>query len=302
MMMKKATTLSILRFIVAAIIIASSSSHAFLIGTQHLNNNYSPRGGIKASSSLAETQRDEENAAVDNHRRTLLLLTSLCSCYQSAISHAADNNDDGIIATPSLPSDMISARIQGIHDPNLRNYVNPLLPHWKGTALPGPLSLSQAYSQFIRSSLSSTADDNNAVPVKTTTTVFPMGKWPDPILRIPSSQIPLSTFQDKSQLQMLQSIADTLRNTARNEGAVGLAAQQCGIDASLIFVEGLCWLILLLLHHHHLHHHLHLLLHPMQVHLVAYSVKAIGVIPRNNLQVRVFCQSTITVSFQQQEG
>ena len=239
--MKKATTLSILRRIAAIIIfvIASSSSHAFLIGTQHLNNNYSPCSGITTSSSLAETQRDEENAAVDNHRRTLLLLTSLCSCYQPAISCADDNDDNSIVSTPSLPSEMISARIQGIHDPNLQNYVNPLLPHWKGTALPGPLSLSEAYSQFIRPSVSSTADDYyNTAVVKKTTTVFPMGKWPDPILRIPSSPIPSSTFQNKSQLQMLQSVADTLRNTARNEGAVGLAAQQCGIDASLIFVDG----------------------------------------------------------------
>ena len=156
--MTKATTLSILRFIVAAII-TLPFSHGFVFGKHNANN--LPRGGIKTSSSLAETQRDEEDAVVDNHRRTLLLLTSLCSCYQSAISHAADNNDDGIIAIPSLPSDMIfSPRIQGIHDPNLQNYVNPLLPHWKGTALPGPLSLSQAYSQFIRPSLSSTTDES----------------------------------------------------------------------------------------------------------------------------------------------
>ena len=126
--MTKATTLSILRFIVAAII-TLPFSHGFVFGKHNANN--LPRGGIKTSSSLAETQRDEEDAVVDNHRRTLLLLTSLCSCYQSAISHAADNrsNDDGIITTPSLPSDMISARIQGIHDPSLRNYVNPLLPN-----------------------------------------------------------------------------------------------------------------------------------------------------------------------------
>jgi peptide deformylase len=30
-----------------------------------------------------------------------------------------------------------------------------------------------------------------------------------------------------------------LRNTAREEGAVGLAAQQCGIDASLIFIDNI---------------------------------------------------------------
>jgi peptide deformylase len=243
-MKKSTTTLSLRRRLITAIIAALPFSHGFVFGTQHNTNNYSPRGGITPSSSLAETQRDKEDAAVDDsHRRTLLLLTSLYSCCcQPAISYAANNNNDGNIATPSLPSDMIFSprRIQGIHDPNLQNYVNPLLPNWKGTALPGPLSLSEAYSQFILPSLSSTTDDyyNTAVVKKTATTVFPMGKWPDPILRIPSSQIPLSTFHNKSQLQMLQSIADTLRNTARKEGAVGLAAQQCGIDASLIFVDG----------------------------------------------------------------
>ena len=33
-------------------------------------------------------------------------------------------------------------------------------------------------------------------------------------------------------------VASALRNTARKEGAVGLAAQQCGVDASLIFIDG----------------------------------------------------------------
>ena len=118
--MTKATTLSLQRFIVAAII-TLPFSHGFLIGTQH-NTDNPPCGGIKtsSSSSLAETQRDEENAAVDNHRRTLLLLTSLCSCCcRPALSYAADNDDNSVVSTPSLPSDMIS--IQGIHDSNLQN-------------------------------------------------------------------------------------------------------------------------------------------------------------------------------------
>ena len=234
-MKMKATTLSIWCITTTIIISASSSSssHAF-VSTQH-KNYYSPR---VITSSLAQTQRDEEDASsllqvgdVDNHRRTLLLISLLSCCCQPAPSYA--NNDISV-----LPSDIL---IQGIHDPQLQNYIHPLLPNWKGTALPGPLSLSEAYSQLILPSLlpqsgQDSTSENTALTA--TTTTFPMGKWPDPILRTPSSPIPQSTFQNKSQLQKLQSIAATLRNTARQEGAVGLAAQQCGIDVSLIYIDG----------------------------------------------------------------
>ena len=65
-----------------------------------------------------------------------------------------------------------------------------------------------------------------------------MGKWPDPILRRPASHIPLAVFQRAEQLDQLRMVASALKNTARKEGAVGLAAQQCGVDASLIFIDG----------------------------------------------------------------
>ena len=67
--------------------------------------------------------------------------------------------------------------------------------------------------------------------------VLTMGKWPDPMLRHPSSRVPASVFQDKNQRDQLLLVAIALKNTARNEGAVGLAAQQCGVDASLIYID-----------------------------------------------------------------
>ncbi|KAL7535948.1 hypothetical protein ACHAXR_006827 [Thalassiosira sp. AJA248-18] len=112
--------------------------------------------------------------------------------------------------------------ISGIMDPQLRDYYNPSMPNWQGTSLPGPLSLSEAYKQV---------SDINSQPV------LNMGKWPDPILRYRSSPIPSSAFQSKTQLNQLNSVAIALRNTARKEGAVGLAAQQCGVDVSLIFID-----------------------------------------------------------------
>jgi len=85
------------------------------------------------------------------------------------------------------------------------------------------LSLSEAYAQVI---------GIDSQPV------LSMGRWPDPILRQASSTIASSVFQNKNKLEQLQMVAKALRNTARNEGAVGLAAQQCGVDTSLLFIDG----------------------------------------------------------------
>jgi peptide deformylase len=104
---------------------------------------------------------------------------------------------------------------------NLRNYYTPSLPNWKGTSLSGPLSLSEAYSRLVQGGS------------------LQMGRWPDPILRIPSTPIPFTVFQNQDQLKQLRTVATALRNTARKEGAVGLAAQQCGVGISLIYIEGI---------------------------------------------------------------
>jgi len=73
---------------------------------------------------------------------------------------------------------------------------------------------------------------------------FVMARWPDPILRRPSSQLQVHVEQPslsgKGQVEEnshLRRLAYKLRRTARVNGAVGLAAQQCGIDGSLIFLD-----------------------------------------------------------------
>eukprot|EP00985_Skeletonema_marinoi_P008231 scaffold3691_cov79-Skeletonema_marinoi.AAC.2 len=232
LIMVKATTLSIWCITTTTII---AYSHAF-IRISH----YVPR---PRSSLVHQAQRDGDDdyndvdgmmsptlpAAVDNHRRTMLitLLSLQQLSYHPTPSYATTT-------TTTAAADPIS----GIHDLQLQNYNNPLLPNWKGTALPGPLSLSEAYSRFILPSLKSDK------PATATATTFPMAKWPDPILRKPASPLPHSIFQNQqhnnnaSSLQQLQLVAETLRNTARQEGAVGLAAQQCGIDVSLIYIDG----------------------------------------------------------------
>lgn len=61
--------------------------------------------------------------------------------------------------------------------------------------------------------------------------VYEMGRWPDPILRRPA------TRSNIHSLNVVNSIATKLRKTARVNKAVGLAAQQCGIDFSIIFLD-----------------------------------------------------------------
>ncbi|GFH43810.1 hypothetical protein CTEN210_00283 [Chaetoceros tenuissimus] len=60
--------------------------------------------------------------------------------------------------------------------------------------------------------------------------VYDMGRWPDPILRRPATRSNINSLD-------VYSIAKKLRITARVNKAVGLAAQQCGIDFSIIFLD-----------------------------------------------------------------
>ena len=108
-----------------------------------------------------------------------------------------------------------------INDPRLKDYTNKALPNWRGSSL-SRLSLSDAYKLLTKASSKQS---------------FNMARWPDPVLRTPSSNIPISIFHNEKQLEELYLVATALRNTAREEGAVGLAAQQSGIDASLIFID-----------------------------------------------------------------
>lgn len=115
---------------------------------------------------------------------------------------------------------------------NLQNF--EYSSNWRGTALP-LLSFTEA-AQISQPS-------------------YDMGRWPDPILRRPASPVPISYWIKKMKQNdgdvitnnndnnegmnefSIRDIANKLRRTARENGAVGLAAQQCGIDVSMIFLD-----------------------------------------------------------------
>lgn len=96
----------------------------------------------------------------------------------------------------------------GIRDEGLMNYAYS--DSWTGTALP-LLDLAQA----------SQAPSWN------------MGRWPDPILRRPATPVDPSWFGTNE----LKQTTSLLKDTCRKAKAVGLAAQQCGVDARIVHLE-----------------------------------------------------------------
>lgn len=108
----------------------------------------------------------------------------------------------------SVASPLIASAKESNIQINLQNF--SYNSHWTGTALK-LLSPKQA-SEYPND-------------------VYEMGRWPDPILRRPA------TRSNIHSLNVVNSIAMKLRKTARVNKAVGLAAQQCGIDFSIIFLD-----------------------------------------------------------------
>ena len=60
-----------------------------------------------------------------------------------------------------------------------------------------------------------------------------MGRWPDPILRRPAEGVEERWFGT----QTLKRVTELLSETARVNNAVGLAAQQCGVNARVVILE-----------------------------------------------------------------
>ncbi|GMI06380.1 hypothetical protein TrVE_jg153 [Triparma verrucosa] len=60
-----------------------------------------------------------------------------------------------------------------------------------------------------------------------------MARYPDPLLRRSASPVPSSAFNTAA----LQTLASKLKRTCEKEKAVGLAAQQCGVDASIVYLD-----------------------------------------------------------------
>lgn len=60
--------------------------------------------------------------------------------------------------------------------------------------------------------------------------VWPMGRWPDPVLRLPAAPVEEGWFGTAT----LQTACDVLVNTCIHNEAIGLAAQQCAVNARIV--------------------------------------------------------------------
>jgi len=163
-----------------------------------------------------------------------LLLLLCCHGIQPTMSaHGGNRGDDtrrevfrsllgtSISATTAVMiiSPMISLSATKITNTECRN-LNPFVysDSWTGTCL-----TIQSLEDAV---VTSNSDE------------WTMGRWPDPILRHPANPIDPTIWLGSSiNQQKLQRVATMLRDTARREGAVGLAAQQVGIDAKMIYLS-----------------------------------------------------------------
>jgi len=154
---------------------------------------------------MADSAVMDEEMPVDDRERRRIVEAGMLLLGSSAVS-------------PGL-SCFAEEGFSGVEDPRLANY-QPFAndDSWRSTALP-IRSISEACEQAERTGL------------------LDFGRWPDPALRREASSVPRSVFDDTLKLEELATVARALRSTARKEGAVGLAAQQCGVDASILFID-----------------------------------------------------------------
>jgi peptide deformylase len=94
---------------------------------------------------------------------------------------------------------------------------------WTGTCLPW---LTQAAATMTPLGVDSVAKAAKAP-------CWPMAQWPDPVLRRSAQNVPDAWFGTNALHQACQS----LHATALAQGAVGLAAQQCGVNARIIYLQ-----------------------------------------------------------------
>ena len=134
-----------------------------------------------------------------------------CACALSS----ADLVAGGIVLRPRAVSARMSDDLAVMDRANFR-----YRDDWTGSNLKW-LSISDAASL-----VTSSSSDNHVLQLE-------MGRWPDPILRRPANPIPWNMLGT----EQLKVVGHALRKTARAEGAVGLAAQQCGVDGRMVWID-----------------------------------------------------------------
>ena len=136
-----------------------------------------------------------------------------------------------LAATPqqSLASPSLSLSLSGF----------PYSSNWTATSLQ-IMNLEQAVHQATKqesvpNNNNNNKDANDAMAQHTPlpqkeVVIWDMGRWPDPILRRPAEPVEAHCLGTTILLQACQ----ILQDTARINQAVGLAAQQCGVNARII--------------------------------------------------------------------
>ena len=136
---------------------------------------------------------------------------------------------EGHRPSPQAEADTSHPGVDDDVDAGLLNYPGG----WTGTNL-SLVSLDTLAATSATSAPKTVLNGNQfATPSPTPTSTWMMGRWPDPILRRPADPVDPKWFGSST----LQYAAEILVETAKTNKAVGLAAQQCGINARMIYIS-----------------------------------------------------------------
>ena len=98
-----------------------------------------------------------------------------------------------------------------------------------------PFQYSQDWTgtTLVRMELQHAVEKGTIIATTTNLVVWPMGRWPDPVLRIPADPVQEHWFGTPT----LQQACNVLINTSIQNEAAGLAAQQCGVNARIVALK-----------------------------------------------------------------
>jgi len=223
---------------------SSSSSSAFLVGRK--------RDGTVPSSNSWATTVMRRPAAVRKTKRPRRDNNIMRYWRNSFLDHNGDDDDDHDHDHPIVGCD------DSVREQERRTLIRHLLvgsaalstgiripTNAAGTAQDSTTTAGFVYSdtwtgtQLAWQSLEEVILAEVTNPTTTTTgattpsTTWTMARWPDPVLRRAAQPVPRQWLGTPE----LRAVLQRLRQTALSNGAVGLAAQQCGIDARIIYLQ-----------------------------------------------------------------
>ena len=200
----------------------TTSKSSLLLVFLFINTNYQQTTSLSRPIQENESPNRLLSRTQCNDRRAFLRLQTAGAVVTASVSLADLVLVASVRPQPCNAEDVIGTK------PDRSNAAVSIRAKWEGTSL---------RQQTIEEALRGDNEDDDACS-------WQMARWPDPILRVPTTPVPSQYLSLNTQTESARVSSSTLyklcmklQNTCKKAGAVGLAAQQCGINAAIIWLD-----------------------------------------------------------------